>query len=180
MVCRTRRLLLLAGLACALVALAAPTAALPAQKHALVTLSGVDSGVLRGLNGIRAQYGLAALQVSLLLTASATQHSREMGARGYFEHTSADGTLFWKRIAGWYDSAGFGYWSVGENLLWSSPGIGSAAALRLWMASPEHRRNILNPEWREVGIAAFHFRAAPGLFGGAATTIITTDFGVRR
>ena len=47
------------------------------------------------------------------------------------------------------------------------------------MRSPEHRANILNPNWREIGIAAVHSDGAPGTFGGLPVTIITTDFGVR-
>jgi uncharacterized protein YkwD len=48
------------------------------------------------------------------------------------------------------------------------------------MTSPPHRENILTREWREVGVAAVHFAAAPGAFGGRAATIVTADFGVRR
>jgi uncharacterized protein YkwD len=50
----------------------------------------------------------------------------------------------------------------------------------MWMASPEHRRNILDPTWREIGIAAVHAASAPGTYGGQPVTVITTDFGVRR
>ena len=145
-----------------------------------VALTSLESGVLSQLNQIRAQYGLKPVQVSARLTASAEQHSREMAADGYFEHTSADGTSFWKRIDRWYSSGGYGYWSVGENLLWSSPDVDPAQALQLWMASPEHRSNILAARWREVGVAAVHADAAPGTFHGLPVTIITTDFGVRR
>ena len=79
-----------------------------------------------------------------------------------------------------YSEAGFRYWSVGENLLWSSPEVDPAGALKLWMNSPEHRANILTAEWREIGVAAVHVDAAPGAFNGQPVTIITTDFGVRR
>jgi uncharacterized protein YkwD len=51
--------------------------------------------------------------------------------------------------------------------------------MQLWMNSPEHRANILDPRWREVGVSAMHFDAAPGTYQGRAVTIITTDFGVR-
>ena len=51
--------------------------------------------------------------------------------------------------------------------------------LQMWMQSPEHRANILNPNWREIGISAVHSDGAPGAFGGQPVTIITTDFGVR-
>ena len=87
-------------------------------------------------------------------------------------------SAFWRRIERYYPSDA-GYWSVGENLLWSSPEVDAVKALQLWMASPEHRRNILTARWREIGIAAIHTDAAPGTYGGRPVTVITTDFGVR-
>jgi uncharacterized protein YkwD len=160
-------------------ALAAPTAQSgKADTH--VALSSLESGVLLELNAIRAQHGLQPVKISARLTASAAQHSKEMGADGYFEHSSHDGTVFWKRINRWYGQNGFSYWSVGENLLWSSPDVDSANAMKLWMNSPEHRANILTARWREIGISAMHFAAAPGTYKGLEVTIITTDFGIRR
>ena len=47
------------------------------------------------------------------------------------------------------------------------------------MGSPGHRKNILQPRWREVGLSALTVPAAPGVFGGRDVVIITTDFGVR-
>ena len=159
-------------------ALAAP-AAHSGKASNSVALSSLESGVLFDLNKIRAQHGLEPVKISARLTASATQHSSEMGADGYFEHESKDGTAFWKRIGRWYGSNGYSYWSVGENLLWSSPEVDPAGAMQLWMNSPEHRANILNGRWREVGISAVHVAAAPGTYKGLPVTIITTDFGVR-
>ena len=158
-------------------ALVAP-AARPAGAR--VSLAALETGVLSQLNAIRVKHSLQPLTRNARLGSAAAQHSREMGAAGYFEHESRDGTAFWKRIARWYGSAGYGYWSVGENLLWSSPNVDASGALELWMHSPEHRANILNPRWREIGISAEHFAAAPGTYKGLAVTIITTDFGVRR
>ena len=48
------------------------------------------------------------------------------------------------------------------------------------MQSPEHRANILTPEWREIGIAAIHADSAGGPYRDSPVTVITTDFGVRR
>ncbi len=170
------------GIAVALVALlgafAAP-AAYPGKANSNVTLSSLESGVLQQLNKIRVQHGLVPLTISARLTAAAGQHSQEMGADGYFEHNSYDGTAFWKRIGHWYASSGYGFWSVGENLLWSSPDVDPAHALELWMNSPEHRANILTARWREIGVSAVHVHAAPGTYKGLDVTIITTDFGVR-
>ncbi|HXH97577.1 MAG TPA: CAP domain-containing protein, partial [Gaiellaceae bacterium] len=107
-----------------------------------------------------------------------TQHSREMGADGYFGHASADGQAFWRRIGAYYSSA-WGVWSVGENLLWSAPPVGASRALRMWIHSPEHLAILLTPRWREVGISAVHVVGAPGFFRGRNVMIVTTDFGVR-
>jgi uncharacterized protein YkwD len=166
------------GLVALLGALAAP-AAHSSKAGNKVVLSSLETGVLSQLNKIRVQHGLQPVKISARLTASAAQHSREMGADGYFEHNSHDGTAFWKRIGRWYGSNGYGYWSVGENLLWSSPQVDPVDALQLWMNSPEHRANILTARWREIGISAVHVAAAPGTFKGLEVTIITTDFGVR-
>jgi uncharacterized protein YkwD len=168
--------------AVALLALVGAVAA-PAARSGKATTRGIltslESGVLSELNQIRAEHGLEPLKISGRLTGAAAQHSREMGTTGYFEHESRDGTAFWKRIGRWYGSSGYGYWSVGENLLWSSPNVDAAGALHLWMNSPEHRANILTARWREIGISALHFPAAPGAYKGLEVTIITTDFGVR-
>jgi uncharacterized protein YkwD len=167
----------------ALAALAAVAAlagvAKPASSSPWPSMRTLDEGVLQQLNLIRTQHGLVPLRIDTALDRSAAQHTREMGMDGYFQHSSEDGTVFWKRIQHWYDAAAYGYWSVGENLLWSSPGVDAPGALKLWMGSPEHRANILAPRWRVIGISAMHFDAAGGAYGNQPVTIITTDFGVR-
>jgi uncharacterized protein YkwD len=161
------------------VVLALPVSASTAHAHVAIARTSLDGGVLRQLNAIRVLHGLVPLKENAALDASAAAHSGEMGTEGYFQHASADGTVFWKRIQHWYGSGPYGYWSVGENLLWSSPDVDSTGALRMWMNSPEHRANILNPRWREIGISAVHVDAAPGTYHGLPVTIVTTDFGVR-
>ena len=79
----------------------------------------------------------------------------------------------------YYAPRGYRTWSVGENLLWSSGTLTAPVALNLWMKSPGHRKNILTPAWREIGISAVAVRSAPGVFGGRDVVIITTDFGIR-
>jgi uncharacterized protein YkwD len=140
----------------------------------------LDLGLLEQLNLIRAEHRLAPLSPSPTLGAAAQRHSREMLADGYFGHDSSDGAPFWKRIQAYYPEGRFGYWSVGENLFWSSGPTSASAALSAWMASPEHRANVLDPAWRQIGIAAISSRAAPGTYAGRGVTVITTDFGVRR
>lgn len=168
-----------AGLVACLAALLAAPAGAVTQREANA-MQQLQTGVLAELNATRHQHGLVPLRSSSSLAAAARQHSIEMATRGYFSHTSANGTTFDKRIARFYPMGRYGYWSVGENMLWSSPDIDPAGALRMWMNSPEHKANILNARWRQIGISAVHVDSAPGMYGGAPVTVITTDFGVRR
>jgi len=162
-----------------LVALAAVPAAFGRHGTTRQTsLQALDAGVLVQLNAIRTAHGLVPLKLNPALTTAAEGHSAQMLADGYFAHDSADGAPFWKRLAE-YSSSAHGSWSVGENLLWSSPDVGAVKALQLWMESPEHRHNILTAQWREIGIAAIHADSAPGTYGGRPVTVITTDFGAR-
>jgi uncharacterized protein YkwD len=173
------KLVCVVGILAAAVALAPATAA-PSGSRTRVQLSALETGVLAQLNQIRAEHGLVPLRINAQLTAASVQHTREMVAKGYFAHDSVDGSAFWKRVQRYYPSARFGYWSVGENLLWSSPDVDAQHAAELWMQSPEHRANILTARWREIGVSALHVQAAPGTYDGLDVTVITTDFGVRR
>jgi uncharacterized protein YkwD len=157
--------------------LAAPAGA---SSHRSTRLRGLAGAVLTQMNSVRRAHGLAPLRASTQLTAAAASHSGEMAHVGYFSHSSADGSSFWRRVLRFYPRNGSRYWAVGENLLWSSPDISSTGAIRMWMQSPEHRANLLSRRWREVGISTVHVSSAPGVFGGGAVTVVTADFGVRR
>jgi uncharacterized protein YkwD len=171
------------GILLTLAVLAAAAAALPAtaaRNRPTVALTSLEQGVLADINAFRSAHDLAPLRLSVALTAAARVHSQQMEADGYFAHNSVDGTEFWKRIQEFYPSSHFGFWSVGENLLWSSPDVDAQKALTMWENSPEHRKNMLDPHWREIGVSAVHAPQAPGVYQGLAVTIVTTDFGVRK
>jgi uncharacterized protein YkwD len=156
--------------------LAASATATTRSETSLRTL---NQQVLSAVNSFRAAHGLGKLRESRALDRSARQHSLEMGKDGYFAHPSANGTAFWKRIRQYYAARNYSYWSVGENLLWSSPSVSASGAMKLWIASPEHLANLLAPRWRELGVSAVRVVNAPGVFGGRRVVIITTDFGDR-
>ncbi len=151
-----------------------------ARTQTATATRGYDEALVAAINEVRARHGLVALHSSDRLEAAAELHSRNMGRRGVFEHESAGGTPFWKRVEQFYGSRGFGYWAVGENLLWASPEIDAAGAVQMWMESPGHRANVLNKQWREIGLSAVFVPAAPGVYGGRDVTIVTADFGIRR
>jgi uncharacterized protein YkwD len=174
----------LAPVVCVLAALAAVAALLPAGASAKGTHQSaalaVDLGVLQQLNQIRRAHHLVPLTLCPNLSAAAMQHSRDMLAKGYFAHNSSNGEPFWKRIKAFYPEPRYGSWSVGENLFWTSGSATAGGSMKAWMASPPHRENILDPAWRQIGIATVSSPDAPGTFGNLDVTVITTDFGVRR
>jgi uncharacterized protein YkwD len=173
---RTRAAFTVLVLALAAIA-AAPTSARQQAPRGLTARNALEAGLLGQMNALRRQHGLAPLRLSFRLRAAADAHSSAMATRGFFAHESADGTAFWRRVQRYYPRTR--YWSVGENLLWSSPDIDPAGALRMWLNSAPHRKNLLTARWREVGLAAVHVNSAPGVYGGNTVTILTADFGVR-
>jgi uncharacterized protein YkwD len=162
--------------AIAFLAAAAPASTAPPRR---LQVSQLEAAVLTQINTVRREHGLVALRLNGRLEVAAAQLSQDMGSRGYFKHESADGSAFWKRVQRSYGAKGYGLWSVGENLLWSSPDVNASHALEMWMNSPPHRENLLTARWREVGISAVHVTGARGTYHGLDVTIVTADFGVR-
>ncbi len=173
---RGSRLLATALAALCVVGVASARPSAPAADHVagLTRSAQLEADVLEQLNEVRREHGLVPLRLSAPLGKAAEAHSREMASAGYFEHESADGSAFWKRVERFYPSNGRSFWAVGENLLWSSPGVDGPGALKLWMASPEHRANILTAKWREIGVSVIEVAAAPGTYEGLDVTIVTT------
>ena len=84
-----------------------------------------------------------------------------MAARGFFAHNSPNSYVFWVGIEQHYSSSGYSDWEVGENLVWAAPEFGAKRAVRIWMQRPPHRANLLNPRWRQIGLAAVSSSSAP-------------------
>ena len=180
MLARAAKSLLLTALLGMICALATPAAAVSDGAVKRASASRVLANqILAQMNAVRAQYRLAPLRLSARLGAAAAAHSTQMGRHGYFSHNSANGSAFWRRIQRYYRSGGYRLWAVGENLLWSSPGVDAGVAVQMWMNSAPHRENLLSPRWRDVGVSALHVSNAPGIFGGREVTIVTADFGAR-
>jgi uncharacterized protein YkwD len=171
-----RRALVVCGFAL-LVAAVAPGLGRSANGSG-TSASAYERSVVAAMNDVRVSHGLRPLKLDASLNAAARQHTFEMLNVGYFEHESANGGAFSTRIARFY-KAGAGTWQVGENLLWGTNSVDVARAVQMWMESPGHRRNILSPSWRDVGVSAVNSATSTGEYGGGPVTIITVDFGVR-
>lgn len=159
--------------------LAAPASSSIRVGGAVSRDSLVQTALVRQINVFRAAHGLSRLRVSPALNTAAATHSTEMARVGYFSHNSANGRSFSQRVASYYRHRGFRMWTAGENLVYGSPDMAAAQALRLWLASPPHRANLLDPRWRELGLSAVHSTGAPGVYHGMPATIVTADFGAR-
>ena len=175
-----RRVIGVFAVAC--VSLVAATSALAAPNNTVRGIAAVDAlerQVLTQMNVVRRAHRLAPLRMSKPLASAADVHSRNMGQLGFFAHESSNGSVFWHRVKRFYGWSGFRSWSVGENLLWASPEIDAAGAVKMWMDSPGHRANLLSRQWREVGLSAVFVPGAQGVYGGRDVTIVTADFGFR-
>jgi uncharacterized protein YkwD len=103
--------------------------------------------VVRLVNQERAARGLAALVRSPQLDAAARRHSDDMAIRNFFSHTGSDGSNAGSRIAG----TGYLAIAYGENI---AAGFRTAQdVVTAWMNSEGHRRNILDPMFKEIGVA---------------------------
>ena len=80
------------------------------------------------------------------LTRAARLHARDMSMRQYFSHDSPDGETPFDRMR----QQGFDGCAMGENL---AQGQTSAAdVVASWLASPEHCENLLDRDFRRVGV----------------------------
>lgn len=107
------------------------------------------AAALAEVNRLRAEAGVAALTLNAKLTAAAQGHADDMAAKGYFSHTSQDGRTFVQRI----QAAGYtNYTMLAENI--ASGQAGWYAAITAWKNSPGHRANMLNGNYKEIGLGA--------------------------
>jgi uncharacterized protein YkwD len=140
------------------------------------SVAAFNDSVLCLLNNQRTANGLAPLSSNDELAAAALGHSASMKANSYFQHDSPDGTSFSDRIAETGYLRGAQRWVVGENIAWGSLTLGTPQALMTaWMNSPEHRANILEPAYKEIGVGTVW--GSPNNPNTVAAAIVDTDFG---
>jgi hypothetical protein len=98
-------------------------------------------------NKERINVGLPPLVLSPKLQDAAAQKAADMIKFDYWNHFSPTGVSPWFFIK----QSGYDYTYAGENL---ARGYNNAAdAVNAWMASPDHRANILSKNYTEVGFA---------------------------
>ncbi|MFB6825661.1 CAP domain-containing protein [Streptomyces virginiae] len=119
---------------------ATPTPRPPLDGH-----SAEEAAVVELVNQERALAGCGPVRANPPLATLAGAFSLDMATRGFFSHEDPEGNTPWDRAtkAG---IAGLG----GENI---ARGQGDAeAVMKAWMNSPDHKANILNCEFRTLGV----------------------------
>jgi uncharacterized protein YkwD len=159
----------------------AVVAALPGTASAATDCSAgppPETATLCRLNAARAAYGLPAVRADARLARVARAHSLDMVAHQYFAHDSRSGASFASRLLGADWMRGRRRWTVGENLAWGTgPRAAPAFVVAAWLRSPPHRRVMLHPGFRVVGIGIASGAPAPSALPGAT---YTADFGTGR
>ncbi|WP_406333111.1 CAP domain-containing protein [Streptomyces sp. NBC_00203] len=140
------------------------TATKAPKTTAPVTVSAetaAEAEVLKLVNEERAKVGCSAVSANSALSDLAQAFSEDMDARDFFDHTDPSGLSPWDR------AAKAGITSLGgENI---ARGQATAAAvMEAWMNSPGHKANILNCDFKTLGVGA-HF--------GSGGPWWTQDFG---
>jgi hypothetical protein len=117
-------------------------------------------------NDERINQGLKPLKTNDLLNQAAQQKAGDMFAFDYWAHQSPSGREPWSFLK----AVGYNYRVAGENL--ARDFMRPEEVVRAWMASPTHKENIMNPKYREIGVAV-----VDGTLGGLKTTLVVQFFG---
>ncbi|HSX43465.1 MAG TPA: CAP domain-containing protein [Candidatus Saccharimonadales bacterium] len=124
--------------------------------------------LLADTNAFRSTKGEPALELNENLAQAAQAKANDMVKRNYWSHVTPDGTQPWAFM----DKAGYAFEAAGENLAY---GFGTSDDIvTAWMQSPEHRANILNKDYRDVGFATAN---ASNFQGHGPETIIVAMYG---
>jgi uncharacterized YkwD family protein/spore coat assembly protein SafA len=112
----------------------------------MTRIKSIESQVIKLVNQERAKQGLKPLKANWELSRVARFKSMDMRDRRYFSHTSPTYGSPFDMIKAFRIT----YRSAGENI---AAGQSTAAeVMKGWMNSPGHRKNILNPNFTEIGV----------------------------
>jgi len=123
------------------------------KASVVVNMAAVEQTAFALINQKRAEKGIAPLNWSDELAAVARLHSQNIAEFKFFSHRGLDNKLVSDRA----DALKIGRWrSIGENIAFNRGYTDPVAkAVELWLDSPTHLRNLLDPNWKEtaVGVA---------------------------
>ncbi|HSX36055.1 MAG TPA: CAP domain-containing protein [Patescibacteria group bacterium] len=125
------------------------------------------STLLSDTNTQREQNSLGDLTLNQQLDNAAQAKANDMATRDYWSHNTPDGKTPWTFII----ASGYSYQTAGENLAYGFDS--SDATVTAWMNSPEHRANILNATYKDVG---FGVANSPNYQNSGPQTIVVAMY----
>lgn len=131
------------------------------QKTEITISSLIDQTNLQ-----RQKAGLLPLILNDKLNQAAYLKAQDMFTKQYWAHNAPDGTHPWK----WLSDVGYNYDEAGENL--AKNFTTTPAVIIAWMDSPEHRANILEEKYSDVGFAVMD-----GQLEGKPVSIVVALYG---
>ncbi|MFH0969045.1 MAG: CAP domain-containing protein [Patescibacteria group bacterium] len=120
------------------------------------------------VNQSRTENGLPALSENEKLDKAAQDKANDMIANNYFAHTSPSGITPWF----WIEKNGYDYQYAGENLALGFSTVENEH--QAWMNSPTHKKNILNTNYEEIGVAV-----GKGVIENNTVTVAVQTFGTQ-
>lgn len=124
--------------------------------------------VISQTNKARKAEDVAALTENAKLDEAAKNKAADMIKNDYFAHISPTGKSPWE----WIIESGYDYRFAGENLAINF--TKAEDQQNAWMDSPLHRKNVLNGQYEEIGVAVEH-----GKINGIETIVTVQMFGTQ-
>ncbi|KAI9906852.1 hypothetical protein PsorP6_004462 [Peronosclerospora sorghi] len=113
-----------------------------------------QTDLLAAVNRERAAHGLRGLCMNWKLQKAAQNHAKDMAIHNFMGHTGSNGWRPTQRIK----SASYALSSCGENV--AAGQVSVAAVMKMWMASPHHRDNILRPQFTMFGCGSAYSKTS--------------------
>lgn len=132
-------------------------------------LDRVRAEMLARVNAARREAGVPPLRANSRLDLAAQRHAEDMLARNYFAHQSPEKQTVRDRAK----AAGYDWRAIGENIAEGQFSVNEV--MDTWLHSPGHRRNILDPAFKELGAGL-----ALGRSGREYRVVWAQAFGTKR
>lgn len=139
-----------------------------AHKGVLGYATDMSAGeLLQDTNQQRAGNSVGTLSLNSQLDQAAQAKANDMVTQDYWAHNNPQGKTPWQFI----QDAGYSYQTAGENLAYGFDTSGDT--ITGWMNSPEHRANILNASYVDVG---FGIANSENFQGSGPETIVVAEY----
>jgi uncharacterized protein YkwD len=126
------------------------------------------NSIIQLVNQSRTENNVQVLNENEILDKVAQDKLDDMLKNNYFAHTSPAGITPWH----WFDENKYDYRYAGENLALGFSSVENEH--KAWMDSLTHKKNILNPNYKEIGVAV-----RKGTIDGSLVTVAVQEFGSR-